>query len=103
MSYAVDSRTRKITGELTRFDERNTVLARERLVPGSPQEQAHHAARPIPSRCLPGLIRSSAAAQPLPSQIGHLHDLTGSLLSVRAIGRRRVCVSKTPPVRTREK
>ena len=31
---------------MTRFDERDTVFARERLVPGSPEEQAYHAAHP---------------------------------------------------------
>jgi reductive dehalogenase len=46
MSYAVDSPTYEIAGELTRFDERDTVFARERLVPGSPEERAYHAAHP---------------------------------------------------------
>jgi reductive dehalogenase len=46
MSYAVDSPTYEIASELTRFDERDTVFARERLVPGSPEERAYHAAHP---------------------------------------------------------
>jgi hypothetical protein len=39
----------------------------------------------------------------MPSQIGHLREATESLRSPRAIGCRRVYVSETPPVRTREK
>jgi reductive dehalogenase len=46
MNYAVDRPTYEVTGELTRFDERDTVFARERLVPGSPEERAYHAAHP---------------------------------------------------------
>lgn len=38
--------TYEIAGELDRFDERDTVFARERLVPGSPEEQAYHAMHP---------------------------------------------------------
>ena len=41
--YDVDHPTYQVVGELTRFDERNSVFARERLVPGSPEEQAYHA------------------------------------------------------------
>ncbi|MCP4542580.1 MAG: reductive dehalogenase [Chloroflexi bacterium] len=46
LSHAVDRPTYQIVGELTRFDERDTVFARERLVPGSPEERAYHAAHP---------------------------------------------------------
>lgn len=46
MDYTVDRPTYEIVGELTRFDERDTVFARERLVPGSPEERAYHAAHP---------------------------------------------------------
>ena len=42
----VDRPTYEIAGELTRFDERDTVFARERLVVGSPEERAYHAAHP---------------------------------------------------------
>jgi len=42
----VDRPTYEIVGELSRFDERNTVFARERLVDGSPEERAYHAAHP---------------------------------------------------------
>ena len=38
--------TYEVVGELKRFDERDTVFARERLVPGSPQEWAYHDAHP---------------------------------------------------------
>jgi len=38
--------TYEIVGELSRFDERDTAFARERLVPGSPEERAYHAAHP---------------------------------------------------------
>ncbi len=46
MSTSVDRPTYQVVGELTRFDERDTVFARERLVPGSLEEQAYHAAHP---------------------------------------------------------
>jgi reductive dehalogenase len=46
MNYDVENPTYEIVGELTRFDERDTVFARERLVPGSPEEQAYHTAHP---------------------------------------------------------
>ncbi len=36
--------TYEIVGELSRFDERDTAFARERLVPGSSEERAYHAA-----------------------------------------------------------
>jgi len=42
----VDHPTYEIVGELGRFDERDTVFARERLAPGSPEERAYHAAHP---------------------------------------------------------
>ncbi len=38
--------TYEVVGELERFDERDTVFARERLVPGSPEERAYHAVHP---------------------------------------------------------
>ena len=38
--------TYEIVGELQRFDERDTVFARERLIPGSPEERAYHQAHP---------------------------------------------------------
>jgi reductive dehalogenase len=38
--------TYEIVGELSRFDERDTVFSRERLTPGSPEERAYHAAHP---------------------------------------------------------
>ncbi len=42
----MDRPTYEIVGELSRFDERNTVFSRERLAPGSPEERAYHAAHP---------------------------------------------------------
>lgn len=42
----VDHPTYEIVAELSRFDERDSVFARQRLVPGSPEEQAYHAAHP---------------------------------------------------------
>ena len=42
----MDRPTYEIVGQVSRFDERDTVFARERLVPGSPEEQAYHAAHP---------------------------------------------------------
>ena len=44
--FEVDRPTYDIVGELTRFDERDSVFARERLVPGSPEERAYHASHP---------------------------------------------------------
>jgi reductive dehalogenase len=46
LSRNADRPTCEIVGELSRFDERDTVFARERLVPGSPEEQAYHATHP---------------------------------------------------------
>jgi len=46
LSHNVDRPTYEIVGELSRFDERDTLFARERLVPGSPEERAYHAAHP---------------------------------------------------------
>ena len=42
----MDRPTYEIAGELIRFDERDTAFARERLVPGSPEERAYHATHP---------------------------------------------------------
>ena len=42
----MDHPTYEIVGELSRFDERDSVFARERLVPGSAEERAYHAAHP---------------------------------------------------------
>jgi hypothetical protein len=44
--YEVDCPTYDVVGDLTRFDERDTVFSRERLVPGTPEERASHAAHP---------------------------------------------------------
>jgi len=38
--------TYEIVGQLERFDERDTVFARERLVSGSPEERAYHTMHP---------------------------------------------------------
>ena len=46
LSRDVDRPTYEIVGELSRFDERDTLFSRERLVPGSPEERAYHAAHP---------------------------------------------------------
>lgn len=46
LSRDVDRPTYEIVGELSRFDERDTLFSRERLVPGSPEERAYHAAYP---------------------------------------------------------
>jgi reductive dehalogenase len=46
LSCNVERPTYEVVGELSRFDERDTVFSRERLVPGSPEEQAYHAAHP---------------------------------------------------------
>ncbi|MBC8449915.1 MAG: reductive dehalogenase [Chloroflexi bacterium] len=46
MSHQVNRPTYEIVGPLSRFDERDSVFARERLRPGSPQERAYHALRP---------------------------------------------------------
>jgi len=46
LNRSTDKPTYEIVGDLTRFDERDTVFSRERLVPGSPEERAYHAAHP---------------------------------------------------------
>lgn len=46
LRYDVDCPTYDVVDDLTRFDERDTVFSRERLVPGSPEERAYHAAHP---------------------------------------------------------
>jgi reductive dehalogenase len=46
LKHEVERPTYDIVGALTRFDERDSVFARERLVPGSPEERAYHAAHP---------------------------------------------------------
>jgi reductive dehalogenase len=46
LSREVDRPTYEIVGELSRFDERDSVFARERLVPGSPEEIAYHKTHP---------------------------------------------------------
>jgi reductive dehalogenase len=38
--------TYEIEGEITRFDERDTVFSREALVPGSPEERVYHERHP---------------------------------------------------------
>ena len=46
LTHDIDRPTYDIVGELIRFDERDTVFSRERLVPGSPEERAYHAVHP---------------------------------------------------------
>ncbi|HUW12658.1 MAG TPA: reductive dehalogenase [Anaerolineae bacterium] len=46
MSHEVDQPTYQVPGPLSRFDERDSVFARERLVPGSPEEIAYHTIHP---------------------------------------------------------
>jgi reductive dehalogenase len=46
LSFEVERPTYEITGELTRYDERDNVFSRERLTPGSREEQAYHALHP---------------------------------------------------------
>ncbi len=46
VNYEVDHPTYEIVDEPTRFDERDTVFSRERLVPGSPEDQRYHKAHP---------------------------------------------------------
>lgn len=46
MTRRIACPTYDIVGELSRFDERDTVFSRERLIPGSREERAYHAAHP---------------------------------------------------------
>jgi len=46
LDCGVERPTYEVVGELTRFDERDSVFAREHLVPGSPEERAYHAMHP---------------------------------------------------------
>ncbi|MGD2145057.1 MAG: hypothetical protein PVH41_00010 [Anaerolineae bacterium] len=44
--YEVNRPTYDIVGGLTRFDQRDSVFSRERLIPGSPEERAYHTSHP---------------------------------------------------------
>jgi reductive dehalogenase len=46
MTHQVREPTYEVVGPLERFDERDTVFARERLVPGSREAEAYYSARP---------------------------------------------------------
>jgi len=46
MSHQVKEPTYEVVGPLERFDERDTVFARERLTPDSPEAQAYYSAHP---------------------------------------------------------
>jgi reductive dehalogenase len=67
MSYeVVDKPTYEVVGPLKRFDERDNVFARERLIPGSPEERAYHALHPElvgVDRRLAACIKGKADAQ----------------------------------------
>ncbi|HID89496.1 MAG TPA: reductive dehalogenase [Anaerolineae bacterium] len=63
--------TYEIAGQPERFDERDTVFARERLIPGSPEERAYHAMHPERvkidrrlARFIEAVDRPEAAANP---------------------------------------
>jgi reductive dehalogenase len=45
MAHEVERPTYEVVGPLERFDERDTVFAREALAPGSPEEREYHARR----------------------------------------------------------
>lgn len=46
MAHEVDRPTYEIVGPLERFDERDTMFARDALVPGSPEERQYHLIHP---------------------------------------------------------
>jgi len=46
MAHEVERPTYEVVGPLERFDERDTVFARETLMPGSPEERDYHARHP---------------------------------------------------------
>jgi reductive dehalogenase len=46
LNHEVTDPTYDVVGDLSRFDERDSVFSRERLVPGSAEERAYHAAHP---------------------------------------------------------
>lgn len=46
MHHRTKHPTYEIVGQVSRFDERDSVFSRERLVPGSPEEVAYHSAHP---------------------------------------------------------
>lgn len=46
MAHEVEQPTYEVVGPLKRFDERDTVFARENLVPGSAEEREYHALHP---------------------------------------------------------
>jgi len=46
MRHEVEKPTYEVVGPLTRFDERDSVFSRERLIPGSSLERAYHTMHP---------------------------------------------------------
>ena len=67
MSHEVEEPTYEVTGPLERFDERDNVFARERLIPGSPEERAYHALHPElvkVDRRLAAFIEGKGGTQP---------------------------------------
>jgi len=46
MNHQAEKPTYEVLGPVERFDERDTVFARERLVPGSPEAHAYYSAHP---------------------------------------------------------
>lgn len=57
----------EIVGELTRFDERDSVFSRERLIAGSPEERSYHTAHPE-------LIEIDRRLAAFIQQVGQGHD-----------------------------
>lgn len=72
MSHQVKEPTYEVIGPLERFDERDTVFARERLTPDSPEAQAYYSAHPKLVRIdqrLREFIQSKEQASPNEVQI----------------------------------
>jgi reductive dehalogenase len=72
MSRQVSEPTYEVIGPLERFDERDTVFARERLTPDSPEAQAYYSAHPELLRIdqrLREFIQGKEQASPDESQV----------------------------------
>ncbi len=81
--------TYEIDGETTRFDERDTVFAREALVPGSPEEMDYHERHPEKrevderlARFILSKMEEGAKGEHLARAIYESHFLTSAALAL---------------------
>jgi reductive dehalogenase len=81
--------TYEIVGEVTRFDERDTVFAREALVPGSPEELDYHGRHPEKrdvderlARFILSKMEEDAGGEHLARAVYDSHFLTSAALAL---------------------